>query len=551
MPRCVSAGWFVLLSLFVVGALFPTTTTTLSGMGGAGPLLTPPPAPACAVTWHVVPSPDVVSATVRLAGITGSGPHDLWAAGSAAYGGSYPMTRTVAEHWDGTQWSLVPSPNPGFTEAVFARVVARAGNDVWASGAGHSGPAHAEVFVEHWDGSQWTVPFDSPVGGNGSRGTLPGLAVLGPDDVWAVGSYTDDLFVEYQLLVHWDGVQWNTVVTFSPGSLAGVTAMASNDVWAVGKQGDNTTLIKHWDGTMWSVVPSPNIGPLTGVAAVAANDVWAVGNGILHWDGTTWSAVVSPSGSFTGISVGTADDVWAVGNNVVHWDGQTWSLVPGAGGSLAGVAVIPGSDVWVVGQGGLHPLIARYGPPEFSDVPTTHPFYAYVQCLACRQIIAGYADSSFRPESPVTRGQLAKFVSNAAGYNDAIAEDQQSFTDVPPGSPFWIYIQRALAHGVINGYSNGDGTFSFRPGAPVTRGQAAKFVANAANFMEAIPATQQTFSDVPPADPFWLFVERVKAHGVISGYADGTFHPRDVVTRGQTAKFIANALVADCQPVQH
>ena len=49
-------------------------------------------------------------------------------------------------------------------------------------------------------------------------------------------------------------------------------------------------------------------------------------------------------------------------------------------------------------------------------------------------------------------------------------------------------------------------------GASVTRGQLAKFVANAAGYADSIPPGQQTFVDVPPANPFWLFVERAAAH---------------------------------------
>jgi S-layer family protein len=59
----------------------------------------------------------------------------------------------------------------------------------------------------------------------------------------------------------------------------------------------------------------------------------------------------------------------------------------------------------------------------------------------------------------------------------------------------------------------------------VTRGQLAKFVANAAGYTEAVPATRQTFSDVPASSPFWLYIAWVAAHGVVGGYSDGTFRP--------------------------
>jgi hypothetical protein len=75
----------------------------------------------------------------------------------------------------------------------------------------------------------------------------------------------------------------------------------------------------------------------------------------------------------------------------------------------------------------------------------------------------------------------------------------------------------------------------------------AKFVSGAANYQDVIPSTQQTFADVPPNSTFWLYVERVYLHGVISGYSTtppcttGTpcFLPSNNVTRGQTAKFVS------------
>ena len=74
----------------------------------------------------------------------------------------------------------------------------------------------------------------------------------------------------------------------------------------------------------------------------------------------------------------------------------------------------------------------------------------------------------------------------------------------------------------------------------------AKFIANAASYGDTIPARQQTFSDMPPSDPFWLFIERVAAHRVVSGYSDRTYRPANAVTRGQTARVIAGGFFPSC-----
>jgi len=135
------------------------------------------------------------------------------------------------------------------------------------------------------------------------------------------------------------------------------------------------------------------------------------------------------------------------------------------------------------------------------------PFYTYIRCLACRGIVSGYSGvppctlaPCFLPGNNVTRGQIAKFVSNAANYQDAIPTSRQTFTDVPYGSPFWLYVERSYLHGVISGYTTSPpcstGVPCFLPGNNVNRGQTAKFVSNAANYQDVIPTTQQTFTDV-------------------------------------------------------
>jgi hypothetical protein len=177
---------------------------------------------------------------------------------------------------------------------------------------------------------------------------------------------------------------------------------------------------------------------------------------------------------------------------------------------------------------------------QFSDVPTTHTFYPYVNCLACRLIISGYLDGTFRPENNVTRGQLAKIISGSAGYNEPVSG--QRFTDVPPTHSFYVYIERAAAHGVIGGYTDG----TFRPQNNATRGQISKIVSNAAGFTE--PVSGQRFTDVPPGHPFYEFVERIAGRGIISGYSDGTFRPENNATRGQTSKIVVNTFFPECTP---
>ncbi|HUS15168.1 MAG TPA: SBBP repeat-containing protein, partial [Chloroflexia bacterium] len=211
---------------------------------------------------------------------------------------------------------------------------------------------------------------------------------------------------------------------------------------------------------------------------------------------------------------------------------------------------------------------------EFSDVPPSNPFYTFVRCLVCRGIVSGYADNTFRPGNPITRGQTAKLVANAAGFTDAVPSSRQTFSDVPPSDPFWVFIERLAqpGRGYISGYTCGAPPAGacdpqnrpyFLTYANVTRGQIAKIVANAAGLNNPVPSTQQTFSDVPVSNAFWVYIERLAPLNVISGYTCGSppaggcdpqsrpyFLPFNSATRGQTAKIVANTFFPNCQTPQ-
>ena len=70
----------------------------------------------------------------------------------------------------------------------------------------------------------------------------------------------------------------------------------------------------------------------------------------------------------------------------------------------------PGEKVTVLAQGWP---IDTTGGPHFTDVPTTHPFYGYIETAYNHQIISGYQDGTFRPDNNATRGQISVIVYQA------------------------------------------------------------------------------------------------------------------------------------------
>ena len=97
-------------------------------------------------------------------------------------------------------------------------------------------------------------------------------------------------------------------------------------------------------------------------------------------------------------------------------------------------------------------------------------------------------------------------------------------------------VQYLLDRGVVTGYSDG----TYRPNENVTRAQFAKMIVGAMDWPMVTPASA-SFGDVAPDHWAYGFIETAAAHGIISGYSDGTFRPQASVTRAQVAKMIVTA----------
>jgi hypothetical protein len=310
----------------------------------------------------------------RVAAITTS---DVWAVGNSTSG---LTSSTLAEHWDGTAWTIVSTPNPQGACSQFNAVAAVSSTDVWAVGSPYGvgicpNKTHPG-FIEHWDGSSWSiVPSPSPA----YRG-FTGVAVIASNDVWAVGYNQASLGFTTTLTEHWDGSAWTVVPSPSAPvqqtSFSAVTAVSTNDVWAVGAYLRPVTnlqapFVEHWDGTSWQIVeisPPPAASFLFSAANMGSADVWTTGDTdlVYQWNGSEWtrSPVKITNGNLGGIAVFPGGLAWAVGfqgklegNSATlteHWDGSQWTFVdsPNVANSNDGFGGVSGTsdtDVWAVG----------------------------------------------------------------------------------------------------------------------------------------------------------------------------------------------------------
>jgi hypothetical protein len=318
--------------LWRIAAAFAVPLLMTCALAGAGPAAA---AAAACQNWTGLQPPSPGTGGNELLGVAVLAACDAWAVGDD--NGSGGGRQTLTEHWNGSSWTVLPSPDPGVVDSVLTSVGPVSAANVWAVGYTANG-ADGETLILHWNGTKWTqVPSPDPAGTGGDN-DLFSVAATSPSDAWAVG----EVFTGSQiatLIMRWNGRRWATVASPNPGrstELFGVAATSSSNAWAVGDATNGTadqTLVLHWDGSRWTQAASPDQGGstngnvLVAVSATATRNAWAVGyfaNGtgkstlILHWNGTKWAHVGSPNLGATnillGVAASSAGNIWAVGS---------------------------------------------------------------------------------------------------------------------------------------------------------------------------------------------------------------------------------------------
>lgn len=205
-------------------------------------------------TWTnvTVPQPDNDNLASDLYAVSADGPNDVWIVGTyeLEISASDLADETYSLHWNGTAWSIVsmplePGTNPNF-RYVLSAVQANSPTDVWAVGdsVNEAVTGSAQTLVEHWNGTQWSiVPSPSP----GSGATLTGVTTSNAsNDVWAVG--TDTVAGQAQTLtLNWNGTTWTTVASSNATTgasvlLSAATTPGASTVHAVGYSGTSGAL---------------------------------------------------------------------------------------------------------------------------------------------------------------------------------------------------------------------------------------------------------------------------------------------------------------------
>ena len=204
--------WRSRLAVLVV-ALLATALVTASGEASAS-------ARGCE-NWTGLPPPSPGDGN-GLSGVTAVSGCNVWAVGSTLNATAEQLL-TLAEHWNGTAWKVVPTPSPDSNSNFLRAAAAVSGRDVWA--VGETG---AQSFILRWNGSVWTrVPSPSP---GSDVNDLSGVAATSASNAWAVGQFSSAAG-DQPLLLRWNGTTWKRATIPSAGSGGALEAVTASTSW--------------------------------------------------------------------------------------------------------------------------------------------------------------------------------------------------------------------------------------------------------------------------------------------------------------------------------
>ncbi len=169
---------------------------------------------------------------------------------------------------------------------------------------------------------------------------------------------------------------------------------------------------------------------------------------------------------------------------------------------------------------GLFSLGVLSSARTFKDVSSSTWCYKYVVELSDANVIDGYADGSFKPDSTVTYGAALKLIMLAAGYPEQKPVNANVFSG---------YLAKARAEGIIT-RSDVDLT------KPITRLQVAQIAAGAMKLNTSNLTSVQPFTDTTDAS-----VRALNAAGIVEGYFNNgtsTYKPGNTLTRGQLSAIV-------------
>ena len=267
--------------------------------------------------WSVLGTPPG-SGQTTLDGVSCSSAKVCTAVG---YTSSGRTNATLAEGWDGTAWAVQPTPtlaDPSGSYAYLKAVSCRSPKACTAVGYAINKQT-SKTLAETWNGSKWTVQA-TPAPAGSVQSWLNGVSCASAVSCIAVGYYDPSSGSALPLVEQWHGTKWTVQTTPKPRAASGsylysVSCSSATACTATGSYLDFTghakTLAEAWNGSAWALQATPNPGGalaidyLTSVSCTSAHACTAVGYYAVSasrqmtlaetWDGSAWRAQPTPN----------------------------------------------------------------------------------------------------------------------------------------------------------------------------------------------------------------------------------------------------------------
>jgi hypothetical protein len=450
----------------------------------------------------------------------------------------------------------------------------------------HSGVAISAIGISQLDDNYRIVGLN-----NGEIWfTTTGSATLTSLDPVGAGSVIPDFYVGR---FAFDPVNKNTVY-IALGNYSGGTSAAQSHVWRVTNL-NTTPVITAINGTGLNIIPDVPINGFvvdpqqaarlfagtdigvfvsedsgvnwspcgTGLPRVAVFDMaiqnvkrvlriathgrgmWEISVPVFSLDTTYKSFPGNTVGNGTVNVTGPSGPAWSAST------GTPWIHITNGGPGTGSGAVTYTVDInpsTSANRSGTITIASQtytvYQGAAFLDVDPANPFYDEIGRLSARGVTVGCSGggSNFCPNDPVTREQMSAFIVRSLGEFGPPTPASQRFTDVPPANPFYNFIDRLAVLGITVGCNPPSNTM-YCPSSSVTREQMAAFIIRALGEFDPPTPGSQRFNDVPPANVFYNFIDRMAVLNITLGCTPNHlfYCPSDSVIRAQMAAFLVRA----------
>lgn len=168
----------------------------------------------------------------------------------------------------------------------------------------------------------------------------------------------------------------------------------------------------------------------------------------------------------------------------------------------------------------------------FSDVGTSYKFYKAVKYLRDENVVSGYDDGTFKPESSVSRVEALKMIFEA--FDIELSDGSNlTYPDVDNIAWYADYVATAKVLGIADGYTDG----TFKPADPVNRVEFLKMLFKAVEFNADPVVIGDPYDDVSNLDWFAAYVNSAKELNV-TPVEGSEFEPDTDMNRGEVAETI-------------